>query len=198
MADARLAGGGRAVARRRPAGGAAGPTARCGWWDWPFGSRRSHWLRLPHWATCFGWLAMSFYFAFYLPVFVGLSRVAVHRLRVPVIVAAPVVWTGLELARAHLLTGMTMASLGHSQYRWVQLIQVSDLAGAFGVSFLVMFVAACLGRMAPCDGKRWAFWPMAPATAGWPPPWSTASSARPASTPNPAAGWPCPGSSTRR
>ncbi len=124
-----------------------------------------HWLRLPHWATCFGWLAMSFYFAFYLPLFVWLARVAVHRLRVPVIVAAPVVWTGLELARAHVLTGMTMASLGHTQYRWVQLIQVSDLAGAFGVSFLVMFVAACLGRMAPCDGKRWAFWPMAPATA---------------------------------
>ena len=78
-----------------------------------------HWLRLPHWATGFGWLALSFYFAFYLPLFVGLARVAVHRLRVPVIVAAPVVWTGLELARAHLLTGMTMASLGHTQYRWI-------------------------------------------------------------------------------
>ena len=87
-----------------------------------------HWLRLPHWATCFGWLALSFYFAFYLPLFVGLSRVAVHRLRVPVIVAAPVVWTGLELARAHVLTGMTMASLGHTQYRWIALIQMSDLA----------------------------------------------------------------------
>ena len=59
-----------------------------------------HWLRLPHRATSFGWVALSFYFAFYLPVFVGLSRVAVHRLRVPVILAAPVVWTGLELARA--------------------------------------------------------------------------------------------------
>ena len=74
-------------------------------------------------------------------------------LRVPVIVAAPVVWTGLELARAHLLTGMTMASLGHTQYRWIELIQMSDLAGAFGVSFLVMFVAACLARMLPCDGQ---------------------------------------------
>ena len=64
-----------------------------------------HFLRLPHWATSFGWVALSLYFAFYLPLFVGLSRVAVHRLRVPVILAAPVVWTGLELARAHLLTG---------------------------------------------------------------------------------------------
>ncbi|MGA2031691.1 MAG: apolipoprotein N-acyltransferase [Thermoguttaceae bacterium] len=109
-----------------------------------------HWLRLPHWATSFGWLALAVYFACYVPLFVGLSRVAVHRLRVPVILAAPVVWTGLELARAHLLTGMTMASLGHTQYRWVELIQVSDLTGAYGVSFLVMFVAACLARMLPC------------------------------------------------
>ena len=79
-----------------------------------------HWLRLPHPATSIGWIALSFYFAFYVPVFVGLSRVAVHRLRIPVILACPIIWTGLELARAHLLTGMTMASLGHTQYRWIE------------------------------------------------------------------------------
>jgi len=95
-------------------------------------------------------------------VFVGLSRVAVHRLHVPVILAAPVVWTGLELARGHLLTGMTMASLGHTQYRWIELIQVSDLAGAYGVSFVVMCVAAALARMLPCDDSRFAIWPLVP------------------------------------
>ncbi len=122
-----------------------------------------HWLRLPHWMTGFGWVAVSFYLAFYLPVFVGLSRVAVHRLRFPVILAAPVVWTGLELVRGHLLTGFTMASLGHTQYRWIGLIQVSDLAGAYAVGFLVMLVAACLARMVPCDGKSWTLWPLLPA-----------------------------------
>jgi apolipoprotein N-acyltransferase len=140
-----------------------------------------HFLRLPHWATSFGWVAVSFYFAFYLPVFVGLSRVAVHRLRVPVILAAPIVWTGLELARGHLLTGMSMACLGHTQYRWIELIQLSDLAGAYGVSFVVMFVAASLARMMPtgcnsgnapapqCGGvfRRLIapLWPLLPATA---------------------------------
>ena len=124
-----------------------------------------HWLRLPHPATSIGWVALSFYFAFYLPVFVGLARVAVHRLRIPVILAAPIVWTGLELARAHLLTGMTMGSLGHTQYRWIGLIQLSDLTGAYGVSFVVMFVAASLARMVPCQRCRWALWPLAPAAA---------------------------------
>lgn len=112
-----------------------------------------HFLRLPHWATSFGWLTLSGYFAFYAPVFVGLSRVAVHRLRIPVMVAAPVVWTGLELARGHLLTGMTMACLGHTQYGWIDLIQISDLGGAYAVSFVVMFVAAGLARMCPLAGR---------------------------------------------
>jgi len=92
-----------------------------------------HWLRLPHWATCIGWVSLSAYLACYLPAFVGLTRIAVQRLRMPVILAAPVVWTGLELARAHLLTGFRMAAVGHTQYQWITLIQVSDLAGDYAV-----------------------------------------------------------------
>jgi apolipoprotein N-acyltransferase len=79
-----------------------------------------------------------------------------------VILAAPVVWTGLELARGHLLTGFTMASLGHTQYRWLQLIQISDLAGAYGVSFVVMLGASCLARIIPRHGRRPALWPLVP------------------------------------
>jgi len=109
-----------------------------------------HWVRLAHWTAYFGWVALAFYLAFYLPVFVGLTRVAVHQLRVPVILAAPMVWTGLELARGHFLTGFTMASLCHTQYRWIALIQLSDLAGGYGVSFVMMLTAACLARMIPC------------------------------------------------
>ena len=103
-----------------------------------------HWLRLPHPATSLGWIALSAYLAFYLPAFVGLSRVAVHQLGVPLWLAAPVVWTGLELARAHLLTGFLMASLAHTQVHWIALIQISDLVGEYGVDFVMMLVAACL------------------------------------------------------
>ncbi|MDY0169148.1 MAG: apolipoprotein N-acyltransferase [Thermoguttaceae bacterium] len=120
-----------------------------------------HWLRLPHPATSIGWVALSFYFSFYLPVFVALSRVAVHRLGLSVIVATPVAWTGLELLRGHLLGGMTMASLGHTQYLFPPIIQISDLAGAYGVSFLIMLVAACLARVPAWAGQARAAWPLA-------------------------------------
>src|SRR5690606_41899611 len=47
--------------------------------------------------------ALAIYVACYFPVFVLLSRIAVHQFRVPLPVAAPVVWVGLEYIRAYLL-----------------------------------------------------------------------------------------------
>lgn len=121
-----------------------------------------HWLRLPHWATSFGWVALSFYLAFYIPMFIGLMRVAVHRLHVPLILAAPVGWMAIELAKGHILGGFTMGSLEHTQTAWPAIIQSADLIGGYGVSGLIMLVAACLARMLPIGGRRLAVWPMLP------------------------------------
>jgi apolipoprotein N-acyltransferase len=124
-----------------------------------------HWLTLPHWATSFGWVLLSFYLAFYLPAFVGLSRVCVQRWKATSLIAVPIVWVGLELVQSYLLTGFTMVLLGQTQYRWIAFNQIADLTGTFGISFVIMVVAACLARMAPRDGRRFAVWPLLPATA---------------------------------
>jgi apolipoprotein N-acyltransferase len=102
------------------------------------------WLRLPHPATSLGWLALSAYLACYLPIFVGLTRIAVHRLRLPLWLAAPVVWTGLEFARAHLFTGFLIGSIAHTQAQFPVMIQISDLVGEYGLDFVVILVAACI------------------------------------------------------
>jgi apolipoprotein N-acyltransferase len=103
-----------------------------------------HWLRLPHPAVYLGWIALSAYLSIYLPLFVGLSRVAVHRLKLPLWLAAPVIWTGLELARAHVMTGFMMGSLAHTQAKWPIVIQISSLVGEYGVDFVMILVAACI------------------------------------------------------
>ncbi len=123
-----------------------------------------YWMTMPHPSTSVGWIALSAYLAILLPLFVGLSRVAVHRLGISVVAAAPVVWTGLELVRGYLWGGFTMASLGHAIYRWTAMIQTADLAGAYAVGFVVMFLAACSGRQIrlPEDERR----PLWPAVAG--------------------------------
>ena len=131
------------------------------------------WVRLGHWAAHFGWIALSLYLACYLPLLICLTRVAMRRFRVPLVIAAPVIWVGLECLRGWLLTGFSMALLGHTQIHWLQMVQISDLVGAYGVSFLLMFVAAALAEVIPLSwlspslaapGRGMNWWPLPLAT----------------------------------
>ena len=107
------------------------------------------WLRLGHESMYVAWFALAIYLAAYWSAFVGLSRVAVHRCGLPLVAAVPLVWTGLEFCRAHLMTGFSWYQLGHSQYRWIELIQISDLLGAYGVSAVVVLSNAALAGLVP-------------------------------------------------
>jgi apolipoprotein N-acyltransferase len=137
-----------------------------------------HWLlmlegiRLAHPALYAGWIALSAYLGVYLPVFVGLTRVAVHRLKASIVVAAPIVWVGLELIRGHLITGFSMGLLAHTQAEFPRLMQISDLAGGYTLSFVIMLSSTCLLRMLmpflasdlrSLTSLTW--WPLAPAAA---------------------------------
>lgn len=113
-----------------------------------------YWLCWPYpLLTWLGWLALSAYLAVYLPVFVAITRAVMFRFAFPLWLAAPAVWTGLELARAHLLTGFLLTSIAHTQVNSITLIQISDLVGEYGVDFLIMLVAACFA-----EGLRIADW----------------------------------------
>jgi apolipoprotein N-acyltransferase len=118
------------------------------------------WLRYGHPSMYLAMLACAFYFALYFPAFLLLCRGAVHRLRVPLVIAAPTIWVGLEYLRAYMFTGASWYYIGHTQYRWLELIQISDLVGAYGVSFVVMTGAAALatlipiGWLSPRDGLK--------------------------------------------
>ncbi len=110
------------------------------------------WMRLGHVTMYSAWLALSVYMAAYFPVCLGLTRVAVHRFRIPLGIAFPVVWVGMEWVRGHLMTGFGWYYLGHSQYRWLELIQISDVVGAYGVSFVMAVMSACVALLIP---PRW-------------------------------------------
>lgn len=119
-----------------------------------------------YWANYIGLALLGSYLGVYQVLFVWLTRRAIERWGVPLLIAAPAVWVGLELARAHLITGFGMAMLGHTQYRITWVIQVADLFGAYTVSFVMVFAAACFVQaMNPTDRtranrfQRW--WPIA-------------------------------------
>jgi apolipoprotein N-acyltransferase len=111
------------------------------------------WMRLGHPAMYMALVALSLYVGLYLPVFVRLSR-GVIRGGLPLWLTVPVVWTTLEYLRAWMLTGFSWYYLGHSQYRWSALTQISDLTGAYGVSFVVALASAALALQVPQNWLR--------------------------------------------
>jgi apolipoprotein N-acyltransferase len=66
----------------------------------------------------------------------GLGWLRQHN--VPWLFVAPFLWVSLELGKARLLTGFPWENLGYSQYRWLSVIQLADIAGVFGISFVLV------------------------------------------------------------
>jgi apolipoprotein N-acyltransferase len=57
---------------------------------------------------------------------------------------APAIWVGTEILRAHTLFEFPWCLLGYSQHRWLPVIQIADVAGVYGVSFMVAAASAVL------------------------------------------------------
>ena len=58
----------------------------------------------------------------------------------------PCLWVTLELIRTYALTGMPWGLLGYSQYRQIEIIQIADHMGVYGVSFLIVLVNVALAE----------------------------------------------------
>ena len=102
------------------------------------------WVRLADESAWLAWLVMAAALSVFWPAFLLLARMAVGRLRLPTMVALPVVWVALEYVRAFVVTGFPWYYLAHTQHDVLPLIQVADLSGSLGVSFLVALVNAWL------------------------------------------------------
>jgi apolipoprotein N-acyltransferase len=68
--------------------------------------------------------------------------------------AAPALWVTLEYARTHLFSGFPWALLGYSQYRSLPVIQIADLFGVYGISFLIVLVNIGIAEVL-ADRKRY-------------------------------------------
>jgi len=56
----------------------------------------------------------------------------------------PVFWTALEYIRTYIFTGFPWEFLGHSQYQHLWVIQIADLIGVYGISFLIVTINVAL------------------------------------------------------
>ncbi len=80
----------------------------------------------------------------YLALYFGLFGLIVSSYLLPttyyLLLFVPSIWVLLEYLRTHLFTGFGWALLGYSQYLNLPIIQIADITGVWGVSFLVMMV----------------------------------------------------------
>ena len=56
----------------------------------------------------------------------------------------PALWAALEYIRSFFLSGFPWEFLGYSQYRHICMIQIADITGVYGVSFLIVAVNVAL------------------------------------------------------
>ena len=93
--------------------------------------------------------------AIYLGLFIGAYAWGYTRLHIwhPgwLWLGAPSLWVSLEYLRTYAFSGFPWTLLGYSQYQWLSVIQVSDMAGVYGVSFLVV-----MGNVAITSLLNWA------------------------------------------
>jgi apolipoprotein N-acyltransferase len=111
------------------------------------------WMSVAHPAMIAAWLFLAFCCALFLVMSLWLTR-RLLRVGVPTWLAVPIAFVSIEYFRSHFPTGYTWLDmfgvrnpigfgwymLGHTQHDWSALIQVVDLTGVYGVSFIVAVV----------------------------------------------------------
>ena len=100
-----------------------------------------------HWTVSF---SLYIFLAAYLAIYVGWVAFFTRRgetAGISPLVSFPFLWVGLEYVRAFILTGFPWASLGYTQYRTLPLIQIADITGVYGLSFLIAFANVVIYRI---------------------------------------------------
>jgi apolipoprotein N-acyltransferase len=132
-----------------------------------------HYLTLLYWVVpvmrTYGYLplylsiAILFLFAAVLALFpavFSMVLVTVGRTPTRCLITMPLLWVGLEYIRTFIFTGFPWELLGYSQYLRVDLIQIADLLGVYGVSFLIalsnmaVFIGVAFTAKIPWQNRR--------------------------------------------
>lgn len=115
------------------------------------------WLR---YITVPAWVLLSSYCAVYFLIFTFIARLLIFCSGWPFTIVSPCVWTMMEFVRSFLFSGFPWFFVGHTQYRCLPVVQVSDITGVYGVTFIIILVNACITDLFICSSFRGGFKPL--------------------------------------
>jgi len=109
---------------------------------------------LPGAVSIFFLIVLITYLSLYFSAFAFLLRWAGDKIDFPETLFAPPLWVSLEYLRGFLLSGFPWEMLGYSQFETLPMVQISDITGVYGISFIIILVNASLFRMASAWNER--------------------------------------------
>ena len=108
-----------------------------------------YWLGNMYWmsfVTVVGWISFCLYTALLWPL-LALSLRWCRKKRIPLFIAAPIMIVGVEQMQGFFLGGFYWHYLAHSQFTNTALIQIADIFGTAGVSFVIAMVNGLVAEM---------------------------------------------------
>jgi apolipoprotein N-acyltransferase len=99
--------------------------------------------KLPFYMGVLAVIALSAYLSLYIGVF-SLLLVFMRSKGIANFWVVPLLWTFLEYLRSNLLTGFPWENLAYSQYLQLGIIQIADVTGIYGISFIVVLINTVL------------------------------------------------------
>jgi apolipoprotein N-acyltransferase len=107
----------------------------------------SHYGHLPGPVSVFFVVLLTAYLALFFSAFAFLLRWTQTKADLPKILLAPALWVSLEYLRGVLFSGFPWALLGYSQFLTLPVVQIADITGVYGISFLIMLMNVAFFRV---------------------------------------------------
>lgn len=94
-------------------------------------------------------------FSLYFAVFGFFYRILNRSIKIWIIIGGPSLWVALEYLRSNFsFLSWPWNLLGHSQYQCLPIIQIADLTGVYGISFLIVMVNQALSQVPEIPGVK--------------------------------------------
>ena len=113
--------------------------------------------QLPLYAGVSVMLLLVMYLSLY-PALFCVGVVYFKKRGIGAVLVAPLLWTALEYLKAHLFSGFPWEDLAYSQHGYLSLIQIADITGIYGITFLIVLLNCvlydCMSGLFPSPGGK--------------------------------------------
>ena len=119
-----------------------------------------YWLANLYWiaiVTVPAYILLCMYLGLYWPLLALCVRYCRKKVPAPFFVVVPLIFVGAEAWQGYLITGFSWRLLAHSQYANLSIIQIADIFGATGVSFIIAMVNGLAAGLVIDGSKRKVF-----------------------------------------